>query len=92
MCINVIKSSANSIISSYDIVAAQPTNEKIFQNVCGTLEVDIVSLEMGSRLPFYIKHGPVGLAIERGVYFEICYAPAIRGLSFNLHDIFFIIY
>ncbi|CAB4434337.1 unnamed protein product [Rhizophagus irregularis] len=71
-------SSTNSIISSYDIVAAQPTNEKIFQNVCGTLEVDIVSLEMGSRLPFYIKHGPVGLAIERGVYFEICYAPAIR--------------
>ncbi|RIA92412.1 RNase P subunit p30-domain-containing protein [Glomus cerebriforme] len=71
-------SSTNSIISSYDIVAAQPTNEKIFQNICGTLEVDIISLEMGSRLPFYIKHGPVGLAIERGVYFEICYAPAIR--------------
>ncbi|GET04307.1 ribonuclease P protein subunit p30 [Rhizophagus clarus] len=43
-----------------------------------TLEVDIITLEMGSRLPFYIKHGPVGLAIERGVYFEICYAPAIR--------------
>ncbi|GET04309.1 ribonuclease P protein subunit p30-like [Rhizophagus clarus] len=43
-----------------------------------TLEVDIITLEMGSRLPFYIKHGPVELAIERGVYFEICYAPAIR--------------
>ncbi|GET04308.1 ribonuclease P protein subunit p30-like [Rhizophagus clarus] len=71
-------SSTNNIISSYDIVAVQPTNEKIFQNACGTLEVDIITLEMGSRLPFYIKHGPVGLAIERGVYFEICYAPAIR--------------
>ncbi|CAG8438684.1 3550_t:CDS:2 [Funneliformis caledonium] len=77
--------SANSATSSYDIVAVQPTSEKIFQNACGTYEIDIISLEMGSRLPFYIKHGPVGLAIERGIYFEICYAPAIRDAASRRH-------
>jgi ribonuclease P/MRP protein subunit RPP1 len=35
-------------------------------------------LDLGSRLPFRIKNGPVNLAITRGMYFEIRYAPAIR--------------
>ena len=47
---------------------------------CGTFDVDIISLEMGNRLPFYFKHTTVGLAIDRGIYFEISYAPAIRGI------------
>ncbi|CAG8483261.1 5286_t:CDS:2 [Paraglomus brasilianum] len=70
--------STNSTISSYDLVAVQPTNEKLFQMACGTFDVDIISLEMGNRLPFYFKHTTVGLAIDRGIYFEISYAPAIR--------------
>ncbi|CAG8656771.1 15062_t:CDS:2, partial [Acaulospora morrowiae] len=78
---NIGLTSTNNAISSYDIFAVQPTNEKLFQNACGTFDVDIISLEMGSRLPFYLKHGTVGLAIERGVFFEICYAPAIRDSS-----------
>ncbi|RHZ65096.1 hypothetical protein Glove_319g29 [Diversispora epigaea] len=72
---------SSNATASYDIISVQPTNEKLFQNACGTFEADIISLEMGSRLPFYIKHSTVGLAIERGVFFEICYAPAIRDAS-----------
>ncbi|CAG8744988.1 6969_t:CDS:2, partial [Gigaspora rosea] len=70
----------NNALSTYDILAVRPTNEKTFQNACNTLEIDIISLEMGSRLTFYLKHSIVGLAIERGIFFEISYAPAIRGM------------
>ncbi|KAF8938926.1 Ribonuclease P protein subunit p30 [Dissophora ornata] len=68
----------NPGVSSYDILAVQPTNEKLFQAACGTFEVDIISLDMSARLPFYLKHSTVGLAVERGIYFELCYGAAIR--------------
>ncbi|KAF9191022.1 hypothetical protein BGZ51_007855 [Haplosporangium sp. Z 767] len=68
----------NPAVSSYDILAVQPTNEKLFQAACGTFEVDIISLDMSARLPFYLKHSTVGLAVERGIYFELCYSAAIR--------------
>ncbi|KAH7056827.1 ribonuclease P/MRP protein subunit RPP1 [Linnemannia elongata] len=68
----------NPSIASYDILAVNPTNEKLFQAACGTFEVDIISLDMSARLPFYLKHSTVGLAVERGIYFELCYGAAIR--------------
>ncbi|CAG8815047.1 14264_t:CDS:2 [Cetraspora pellucida] len=77
--------STNSALASYDILAIHPTNEKTFLNACSTLEVDIISLEMGSRLSFYLKHSIVGLAIERGIFFEISYAPAIRDSTSRRH-------
>ena len=46
--------------------------------MCGHFDADIISLDLGTRLPFRIKHGPVNLAITRGLFFEIRYAPAIR--------------
>lgn len=66
------------VVQSYDIVAVRPMNEKLFQQICQTVEADVVSLDMTSRLPFYIKHPQVKLAIERGMSFEIAYSPAIR--------------
>ncbi|KAF9405472.1 hypothetical protein BGZ94_003526 [Podila epigama] len=69
---------SNPSVLSYDILAVQPTNEKLFQAACGTFEVDIISLDMSARLPFYMKHSTVGLAVERGIYFEVCYGAAIR--------------
>ncbi|KAG0005137.1 hypothetical protein BGZ65_011883 [Modicella reniformis] len=73
------RNTGNPAISSYDIVAVQPTSENPFQAACGTFEIDIISLDMSARLPFYLKHSTVGLAVERGVYFELCYSAAIRG-------------
>lgn len=70
---------SNSVLQAYDIVAVQPTTEKVFQAACKDAEVDIISLDLSGRLPFYLKHSTVGTAIQRGIYFEICYTPAIRG-------------
>ncbi|KAG0266091.1 hypothetical protein BG011_003299 [Mortierella polycephala] len=70
----------NPAVSSYDILAVQPTSEKLFQAACGTFEVDIISLDMSARLPFYLKHSTVGLAVERD-------ANARRNLISNAHSL-----
>ncbi|KAK3818386.1 MAG: ribonuclease P protein subunit p30-like protein [Benniella sp.] len=71
----------NPAIASYDIIAVQPTTEKLFLAACQTLDVDIISLDMSARLPFNLKFSTVGSAVERGIYFELCYSGAIRDTS-----------
>ncbi|RUS13723.1 RNase P subunit p30-domain-containing protein [Endogone sp. FLAS-F59071] len=80
-CFVYFQNSNNPTVNSYDLFAVQPTSEKLFQAACSTYEVDIISLDFSTRLPFYLKHAQVGQAIERGVYFEICYSAGIRGES-----------
>lgn len=56
---------------------------------CKTLDVDIISLDMSQRLPFFPKHGTVGAAIERGITFEITYGTCLRNKDarkFFLHN------
>ncbi|KNC99129.1 uncharacterized protein SPPG_05388 [Spizellomyces punctatus DAOM BR117] len=75
----------NPNVASYDLIAVQPTNEKLFLAACSSLEIDIISLDMGSRLPFYIKQPMVNLALQRGLFFEISYGGAIRDASARRH-------
>ncbi|XP_022098367.1 ribonuclease P protein subunit p30-like [Acanthaster planci] len=65
-------------VQSYELLAVQPTTEKMFHMACTKLEVDIVCPDMTEKLPFYFKRVAINAAIERGIYFEIPYAPAIR--------------
>ena len=69
---------SSETVQSYDILAVQPATEKLFQQACKTLEIDIISLDMKDRLPFYLKFSTINAAIERGVHFEIMYSPALR--------------
>ena len=69
---------ATDAVLSYDILAVRPTTDKLFQQCCGNLDVDVISIDMTSRLPFYMKLPQVRQAIERGIHFEIVYSPAIR--------------
>ena len=72
---------SHDAIQSYDILAIQPRNEKLFQQACQTLEIDVISLNMMERLPFFLKFPTMNAAIERGVHFEITYSPALRDPS-----------
>ncbi|XP_072014312.1 ribonuclease P protein subunit p30-like [Amphiura filiformis] len=74
-------------VQSYDILAVQPTNNKMFHMACTALEIDIISVNMAEKVPFYFKTHPVKCALERGVYFEIPYAPAIRDSTIRRHVI-----
>ena len=68
-------------IQSFDILAVRPTNEKLFHQACKEMEVDLISIEMEESRPFRVKFSSVGMASERGIHFEIYYAPAIRSHS-----------
>jgi len=82
---NYALNSNNETISAYDIIAVQPQNEKIFQLACSVLDIDIISLDFSSRLPFYLKLPMVNLAIERGIHFEITYGASIRDTTARKH-------
>ena len=45
---------------------------------CASFDIDIISLDLSGRLNFPIKFGPVHQAVQRGVYFEIVYAPVLQ--------------
>lgn len=63
--------------SNYDILALRPANEKSLQQACQSLDCDIISVDLTSRLDYYIKMKMVAPAIERGIKFEICYSAGI---------------
>ena len=70
-----------SLQSAYSLIALRPTTEKALQLCCGSLECDIISLDLSTRLPFILKFKTVASALQRGVRFEICYSPGISGGS-----------
>ncbi|KAJ3272475.1 Ribonuclease P protein subunit p30 [Terramyces sp. JEL0728] len=45
------------------------------------MEVDIITLDCSERLPYYLKLPSINMAINRGVCFELTYAPAIKDVS-----------
>jgi ribonuclease P/MRP protein subunit RPP1 len=45
------------------------------------MDVDIISLDLSQRLPYYLKHATLGSATSRGVFIEISYAPSLTDLS-----------
>ncbi|KAL8829264.1 MAG: hypothetical protein Q9191_002110 [Dirinaria sp. TL-2023a] len=67
----------NALGSHCDILAVRPTDEKSLAQACQTLECDIISLDLTTRFFFYFKSKTLSQAIQRGVKFEICYAPGV---------------
>ncbi|EDO42157.1 predicted protein [Nematostella vectensis] len=69
---------ASDTLHKYDLLAVNPATDKLFLQACSSLEVDLISLDLTARLPFYLKMPQVRQAIDRGVSFEITYGPMIR--------------
>lgn len=69
------------VLKSYDLVAVRPSDEKLFHACCQWVDCDIISLELSRKLDFFVKLPHVGMAKERKIVFEVCYAPAIRDAS-----------
>lgn len=70
--------SLNEVIKSYDLISVQPETEKMFNVACTSLDIDIISIDMTSRIPFPLKHGFVRQAVAKGIKFELLYSPVIR--------------
>jgi ribonuclease P/MRP protein subunit RPP1 len=78
-----LQTASNNAIASYDLIAVEPTNDKALLACCKDAEADIIAIDLTERLPFQLKFTTVNLAIQRGIYFEIGYAPCIRGTKFE---------
>lgn len=70
-----------SLQSHYNLVALRPTTDKALALCCGSLECDLISLDLSTRLLFILKFKTVASALQRGIRFEICYSPGITGGS-----------
>uniref|UniRef100_A0A8C2YXK8 Ribonuclease P protein subunit p30 n=1 Tax=Cyclopterus lumpus TaxID=8103 RepID=A0A8C2YXK8_CYCLU len=62
----------------FDLLAVQPTTEKLFHAACMLYDVDIICISVTEKLPFFFKRAPVNGAMDRGVVFEVSYSAAIR--------------
>ncbi|KAI7864614.1 RNase P subunit p30-domain-containing protein [Spinellus fusiger] len=67
-----------STYASFDIVAITTSNPDVFEQACRTLTVDLIAIDCSQRLPFALDISLINIAMERGIYFEMCYGPAIR--------------
>ncbi|KAM8806045.1 ribonuclease P protein subunit p30 [Eudromia elegans] len=83
---NLLRSTSANI-RLYDIIAVFPKTEKLFHIACTTLDVDLVCINVTEKLPFYFRRPPVNVAIERGIYFELLYAPAIKDSTMRRYTI-----
>lgn len=73
-----------TVASHYDILALRPDNERSLLQACQSLECDIISLDLSTRLPYYFKMKTLSLALQRGIKFEICYAAGVTSAEGGL--------
>lgn len=66
---------------AYDILAVRPVDERTLQLACGSLDCDIISLDLTQRFPFYFKYKMLSEAIRSGKRFELCYSQGLLGDS-----------
>lgn len=65
-------------LKKYDIIAVVPKTLQAFQYACGSMDIDLITFEPESRIPFKVSRKLYLQAVERGIFFEIMYSPAIR--------------
>jgi ribonuclease P/MRP protein subunit RPP1 len=69
----------NALAAQYDILALRPVDEKTLQAACGSLDCDIISLDLTQRFQFHFKFKMLSEAIKLGKKIEICYGQGILG-------------
>ncbi|XP_051959090.1 ribonuclease P protein subunit p30-like [Xyrauchen texanus] len=77
----------NNEYKNFDLVAVYPKTEKLFHAACMTFDVDIICIAVAEKQPFHFKRPSVYGAIDRGVFFEITYAAAIRDCTMRRYTI-----
>ncbi|XP_005813208.1 ribonuclease P protein subunit p30 isoform X1 [Xiphophorus maculatus] len=72
---------------AFDLLAVQPTTEKLFHTTCMLCDIDIICISVTEKLPFFFKRAPINGAIDRGVMFEVSYASALRDSTMRRYTI-----
>jgi ribonuclease P/MRP protein subunit RPP1 len=81
--------SSSTPYPSVDILAVRPTTIDVCKHACQTLEIDLISIDLAETKtsPNYVS---AQVAVNRGIFFEICYSQSFRG-KYNIHvDLLFL--
>lgn len=84
---NSLQDTIKQLRDRFDLIAIRTNELYIFQEACRSYNIDLISLYCNERLSFELNSIDVNKALERNVFFELCYANAIRGTackSYNL--------
>ncbi|TMW66290.1 hypothetical protein Poli38472_004055 [Pythium oligandrum] len=68
---------SSPVLKTYDLVAVEAANAKVFQFLCEQGEVDLISFDVANRIPFQMKKTWVDAAIKRGIFFELTYSACL---------------
>jgi ribonuclease P/MRP protein subunit RPP1 len=71
-------SNPNKAINSYDILAVVPKNEKMFDDACKDMNIDLITIHFEEKFNFALKKTNILNAIKRGIFFEIIYNEFIK--------------
>ncbi|KAM4667710.1 ribonuclease P protein subunit p30 isoform 2-T2 [Amazona ochrocephala] len=74
------------ILTRLTLVISDPSHCNLLI-ACTTLDVDLVCINVTEKLPFYFRRPPVNVAIDRGIYFELLYTPAIKDSTMRRYTI-----
>jgi len=69
---------AAPITATYDLLAVEPKSERALAQACSSLDIDIITLPLTSKLPFKLRPNALAPALARGVVFEVCYGPGLE--------------
>ncbi|KAM4703630.1 ribonuclease P protein subunit p30 isoform 2-T3 [Rhinophrynus dorsalis] len=83
---NILRSTSPST-RLYDIVAVYPKTEKLFHAACTAIDVDLICINVTEKYPFFFRRPPINAAIQRGIFFELIYTPAIKDSTIRRYTI-----
>lgn len=65
----------SSVLSAYDIIAVCPTSEKMLHHALQA-DIDIITT-LNQQRPPHIKRAHLHVALDKAIFFELTYAPAL---------------
>jgi len=66
----------------WDILCVQPLSEEAWRKCCsGEFSCDVISLNLGEKLPFRMKRSDIDGFVRRNGFFEIIFTQALRDSS-----------
>ncbi|XP_037959861.1 ribonuclease P protein subunit p30 [Teleopsis dalmanni] len=70
--------SISSNIKMYDIIAGQPKTDAALTHCCANFTGELITFDIENGAKLLVNHKSYSIACNRGKFFELKYAPAIR--------------
>eukprot|EP00916_Digyalum_oweni_P015858 GHVL01026032.1.p2 GENE.GHVL01026032.1~~GHVL01026032.1.p2 ORF type:complete len:210 (+),score=53.62 GHVL01026032.1:23-652(+) len=73
-----INQMGKSELLEYELLALRPTSDKTFQIIVQQADCDIISFDLTSKISYPLRRQQLGVAVSRGMFFEVCLGNALK--------------